>query len=594
MTTKCGIIGGRQDTITSIRLLQLNLQHSKLAQINLNNWIDKHKQDNYICLCQEPYIYKANASMQPRTSSKYIGGQGSTPRTAIYTSPTIKAWFIEELSNRDITVIVIKLNKRETMIVSGYLDFEKQVIQDWLKNVMSFANNRGYAILMGLDSKCHSELYGLETNKRGEILEDFIGEHKLKVENQGKTPTYQSSRGRSIIDITLTAKLAVTVKNWRVDTSINFSDHNTIKYEIEADIVPAEPSRNWTRINWADFRHTLDKTQIRIQDNMTPHRLDKCLGQWYTQINNALDKCCPKKRMKPKDLNNPWWTDALQQQRKNLKGIHKAHQANPTAALKTKLKQKQKGYKKACLDAKHKDWQNFNTNQNSLESINTLRRILEKKKHNSLGVLVKPDGTITNPGAETLKYLMEAHFPTITEVAETEYSNQVIQTSRINATNIDGFDMDKLKEVINTFKNKKSAGLDGIKPHTKLSELLFIYKAMLLLNFTPTEWTKSKIIWIPKSGKDTYKVFKSWRPISLLNQSIKVMEKLIVKQADIDMTPVHSRQHGFRKNRSTKSAISETVEYIEEHMTRNEFLDIQAAFDTIKPKTICDSLIQST
>ena len=100
---------------------------------------------------------------------------------------------------------------------------------------MTFASHRGYAIIIGTDSNCHSELYGLETNKRGEHLEEFIGQYNLRVENQGKTPTFQAGVGSSIIDVTLTARLSVTVKNWRVSTNPNFSDHNTIKYELNIE-----------------------------------------------------------------------------------------------------------------------------------------------------------------------------------------------------------------------------------------------------------------------------------------------------------------------------------------------------------------------
>ena len=61
------------------------------------------------------------------------------------------------------------------------------------------------------------------------------------------------------------------------------------------------------------------------------------------------------------------------------------------------------------------------------------------------------------------------------------------------------------------------------------------------------------------------------------------------------MTKVHDRQHGFRKNKSTELAISETANYIEKHMANNEdvigvFLDIQAAFNTITPTSLKEAL----
>ena len=110
---------------------------------------------------------------------------------------------------------------------------------------------------------------------------------------------------------------------------------------------------------------------------------------------------------------------------------------------------------------------------------------------------------------------MKSHFPSITPPKQIEHKDIKISTANINSTDIDGFDIESLKEVIQSFKNKKAAGPDGLKPfilkelpQNKLEELLFIYKTMLLLQFTPTQWTKSKVIWIPKPRKDTYKVFK--------------------------------------------------------------------------------------
>ena len=604
MMAKDGIIRGVGSLAGQIKFLQLNLQHSKMAQINVSNWIDKHRNVPYVCLCQEPYVYQNNALMQPQTSHKYIGGQGNHPRTAIYISKTIKAWFIETLSHRDLTAIVVKINNRETLIISAYLDRKEKVIQPWLVEAMNFANHRGYAILIGMDSNCHSELFGLETNKRGEHIEYFIGQYNLKVENQGKQSTFQSTIGRSIIDITLSSKLAVTLQNWRVNLSPNFSDHNTIKFELIVELQDLSPTRKWEKMDWTAFRKTLNSENIRIMDTMTTKRLEKCLDQWYTQIENTLDKHCPKRKNRPKDLNNPWWTGKLQNQRKELKAVKRQATNNGTALNNELLKEKTKAYKKDCLKAKRQDWRDFNTKQDSTESINTLRKILEKKKQNTLGVLQKPDGSTTNPGSDTLEYLTKAHFPTIIPPKPVKHTDTKIKTSTVNGSEIEGFDMENLEEVIQSFKNKKAAGPDGLKPFVlkelsknKIEELLFIYKTMILLRFTPTQWTKSKVIWIPKPGKDTYKEYKSWRPISLLNQPLKVMEKLVARQADKEMTAVHDRQHGFRKNKSTESAISETVNYIEKHMANNEdvigvFLDIQAAFDTILPNAIRQALLK--
>ena len=44
-------------------------------------------------------------------------------------------------------------------------------VKDWVQDIIDYANDKGYAILLGIDSNCHSTLYGLETNRRGEELQ---------------------------------------------------------------------------------------------------------------------------------------------------------------------------------------------------------------------------------------------------------------------------------------------------------------------------------------------------------------------------------------------------------------------------------------
>ena len=90
---------------------------------------------------------------------------------------------------------------------------------------------------------------------------------------------------------------------------------------------------------------------------------------------------------------------------------------------------------------------------------------------------------------------------------------------------------------------------------------------IILLSFTPTKWKEAKPIFIPKPGEITYNIPKSWRPISLTNYLIKVLEKLRVWETDkaIQRNPIHSRQHGFWSDRNTETAISEAVSYT--HLT---------------------------
>ena len=96
-------------------------------------------------------------------------------------------WYIEDLSNRDCTVIQTRINHRETIIASIYLDITiDKVIPDWLNRLTEYARKNRTALLICMDSNCHSSSFGIDTNKRGEALDIFIAANILKIENIGK------------------------------------------------------------------------------------------------------------------------------------------------------------------------------------------------------------------------------------------------------------------------------------------------------------------------------------------------------------------------------------------------------------------------
>ena len=199
--------GGLRDK-NKIKFMQLNTQHAKQAQIELCKWTDKQQNSNFIKLGQEPYLYKNTPAMLPRTAQRFYC-RTNRPRTIIHTSQTLKPWYIDTLSNQDATVIVLKIYNRTTVVASCYLDYNNNtpVIPVWLQAIVDYADHRGYALLMGIDTNCHSSLYGKETNKRGEALEDFIASNHLIVENVGLTETFKTKWGSSIVDVTLAKNL---------------------------------------------------------------------------------------------------------------------------------------------------------------------------------------------------------------------------------------------------------------------------------------------------------------------------------------------------------------------------------------------------
>jgi hypothetical protein len=72
------------------------------------------------------------------------------------------------------------------------------------------------------------------TNQRGEILEEFIICNDLHVLNEATgTPTFQSNRGSSHTDLTITNSRVVRyVSDWICGGEESCSDHNIVNFKI--------------------------------------------------------------------------------------------------------------------------------------------------------------------------------------------------------------------------------------------------------------------------------------------------------------------------------------------------------------------------
>ena len=80
---------------------------------------------------------------------------------------------------------------------------------------------------------------------------------------------------------------------------------------------------------------------------------------------------------------------------------------------------------------------------------------------------------------------------------------------------------ERVRWSINSFKPNKAPGPDGIKPLVLrnlgpklLKRLTTFYRASVTLGQLPTGMCQSKVIFIPKAGKDDYTIPKAFRPVS--------------------------------------------------------------------------------
>jgi hypothetical protein len=163
-------------------------------------------------------------------------------------------------------------------------------------------------------------------------------------------------------------------------------------------------------------------------------------------------------------------------------------------------------HKKKVRKAKREDWKSF-CNNTPVKAAKLNRIIQDSVTSATLGMVRRRDGTVTEDGVEMAETMLDEHFP---ESSPNENVNAGTQR-KVIAPHYDWLSEKAFTAAFKKFGNNKAPGPDGIKPIVlkKLpaqisGRLLQIYTACLDLGYVPTEWRRSKVIFIPKSGKDDY------------------------------------------------------------------------------------------
>jgi len=99
---------------------------------------------------------------------------------------------------------------------------------------LQFAKGKG--LLVASDSYARSKTWhDVIANKRGRLLKDFVIENRLHIINEeSRLTNFESNRGNSNVDLTLTdTKMVTLAKEWQCNEQESFSDHQIIAFRVE-------------------------------------------------------------------------------------------------------------------------------------------------------------------------------------------------------------------------------------------------------------------------------------------------------------------------------------------------------------------------
>ena len=270
-------------------------------------------------------------------------------------------------------------------------------------------------------------------------------------------------------------------------------------------------------------------------------------------------------------------TEQLKQMRKELFTLYDKSKTSPDDQKLYKLKLKK--YRKKCSKESQKDARRIQEIIENEQEMAKHVNMMTESSSPKLSTLTLKQGRSTDPGKETGKALLEAHYPGIRPKKGTRYDRNKSVFTNLLQEKYNWINVERLKTVFQGFKAKKSPGPDSLSPQVLmqlpiniLKYIIIIHKACMALHFTPTTWKNSTIIFIPKPGTTSYTDPKSFRPISLSNYLLKALEKLCVWNTDeaLEANPLSIQQHGFQRGKCTDSAISKTVNFIEQSLDKNK------------------------
>ena len=208
-----------------------------------------------------------------------------------------------------------------------------------LNRLITYTNTNKLKLVIGIDSNAHSSLWGSEeSNRRGEILEEWLLTNGLFVANVGDSPTFTGRGSNTIVDITVST-MDIQIRDWAVLSKMaKITDHVPITFNIPKSMTKVIKSRSLAKCDWHRFRHELSKQgEIQRYDLWSVDRLNAAVDFLENKIISALDVVAPLKSSAIKVRSIKPWSPELSAAYKTYiksKKLHKEENLDTYTAMK--------------------------------------------------------------------------------------------------------------------------------------------------------------------------------------------------------------------------------------------------------------------
>ena len=514
-------------------------------------------------------------------------------------------------NSADSIVLRVKLSNDITLLLASiYMDITSDIPSGLLTRLSTYAETERLPLIVGADTNAHHTAWGhLTCNARGRELLQALNSNNLVLCNTGNTPTFVGRLGQSVIDITLTNTLGINLlRNWRVNSDLSLSDHQAITFDLTSGTT-SSARRSIAKCDWTLYQQLIESHFSRHPFWFQPVASPEDLNARQNFISQALRSCfetaCPITYGTFRST-IPWWTAELTRTKQTTKALRRKANGTKNNADWQLYREANRTYSKLLKKAKRKGWKDFCDKIKNTETLARINKILNfgNNKQGSLNSLRSPTGELTNSPEDTIGVLADTLIPTdgtpiVQDTVEGGGDTKLI-LKLLSPIRVD--------KAAQQLANNKAPGPDEIRNEmiTKAwnwikDPIRMIFHHSLKLGVTPTSWQYTTGCIIPKPNKPDYTNPRAFRIISLTSNFQKLLERLILWYLEIDLklpAKLTKNQHGFRKGKSTDSAIHILTRRIEDAIASGQyslgvFLDIESAFDAVSHTAIKEALTKA-
>lgn len=332
----------------------------------------------------------------------------------------------------------------------------------------------------------------------------------------------------------------------------------------------------------------------------------------YDCFNNIFkyhfDHCFPVVTKFIKKTN--WITEDLKEEKKHIIQLSKLARDTKSDLLKNKVKTKNKQYnlklverKKLFFDNKIKNSENINKVTWQIINNETKRNI---NTHESNIVLKMGHTTICEPfnvSCAFNDYFINVVDDLLKGLPPSQAEIPNVQTQCSVKFQCPPVTEDELDKIIDSLANKWSSGYDEVPfsviKYVKLElvkPLTHLINSSLITGLFPNKLKIAKVVPIYKKGSPSD--IQNYRPVSILPSISKLFERAMYNRL-LNHLETNSlfdiEQHGFRKNKSTVTALVAFTESIIDSVDKKDmvtgiFMDLTRAFDSISHSKLLHKL----